>query len=158
MTMLFDIGSFSRDLAREIDMLRELVALLHDEQQALIHGALDELGSFVEPKASRLMELTRLSQARAQLLRAHELPADHTGMERLLGEQARDARAAWQKTLALTADAHRLNEINGTLIATRLRGTQHALAVLFSAARIPGAYAADGSTVPFHTAHRRAVA
>ena len=64
----------------------------------------------------------------------------------------------WQQVLALTTEAHRLNELNGTLIATRLRGTQRALTALFSAARIPGAYAVDGSTVPFHTTHRLAVA
>ena len=159
--MPVDAAALSRDLAGEIEALRAFVTLLRDEQQSLIHGALERLAEFAEPKAQCLMELTRRSELRLALLRAHELPADRAGMERLLREHAGGSPqtlAAWRQVLALTADAHRLNDLNGTLIATRLRGTQQALTALFSAARIPGAYAADGSTVPFHTAHQLAVA
>ena len=159
--MQFGAAAFSRDLAGEIEALRAFVSLLRDEQQTLIHGALERLASFAEPKAKCLMELAQLSELRLRVLRAHALAADRAGMERLLREHARSAPmalAAWRQVLALTADAHRLNELNGTLIATRLRGTQQALSALFSAARIPGAYAADGSTVPFHTPHKLAVA
>ena len=159
--MPLDGAALSRELAREIEALRAFVALLRDEQQSLIHGALEQLASFAEPKAKWLIELTRLGELRMQFLRDHKLPADRAGMEELLRENAHSAsqaREAWQQVLALTTEAHRLNELNGTLIATRLRGTQRALTALFSAARIPGAYAADGSTVPFHTTHRLAVA
>jgi len=161
MTMQLDAAALSRDLAREIEALRAFVALLRDEQQSLIPGAHERLTSFAEPKAKCLIELTQLGERRLQLLRDHQLTADRAGMERLVREHAHSAPqalAAWQQLLALTADAHHLNDLNGTLIATRLRGTQRALSALFSAARIPGAYAADGSTVPFHTAHRLAVA
>ena len=159
--MQLDAAALSRDLAGEIAALRAFVALLRDEQQSLIHGALEGLAAFAEPKAKCLLELTQLGELRQRLLRAHELSPDRAGMERLLREHAHgapEALAAWQQVLALSADAHRLNDLNGTLIATRLRGTQQALAALFSAARIPGAYAADGSTVAFHTPHKLAVA
>jgi flagellar biosynthesis protein FlgN len=156
-----DTAALSRNLARETEALRAFISLLRNEQQSLIHGALERLAEFAEPKAQCLMELAQLGELRLQLLRAHQQSADRAGMERLLREHAQSAPrapAAWQQVLALTADAHRLNDLNGTLIATRLRGTQQALAALFAAARIPGAYAADGSTVPFHTAHTLAIA
>jgi flagellar biosynthesis/type III secretory pathway chaperone len=156
-----DATALSGALSAEITALRGFVALLREEQQALIHGTLDRLTSFTEPKAKCMLELTRLAELRLQLLRAGNLPADRSGMERFVREYANSApqvQAAWQEVLSLTADAHHLNDLNGTLIATRLRGTQQALSALFSAARIPGAYAADGSTVPFHTAHKLAVA
>ena len=159
--MPLDAAALNRTLAGEIEALRAFVAVLREEQQSLIHGALEQLARFAEPKAKCLIELTRLGELRAQVLRTHGLSADRAGMERLLREQvesAPQALAAWQQVLALTADAHRLNDLNGTLIATRLRGTQQALAALFAAARIPGAYAADGSTVPFRTSHQLAVA
>ena len=156
-----DGAALSRALAAEAAALRAFVALLRDEQQSLIHGALEQLAAYTEPKAKCLIELTRLGEVRLELLRARGLPADRGGMERLVREHTGSAPptlAAWQQVLTLTADAHHLNDLNGTLIATRLRGTQQALTALFSAARIPGAYAADGSTVPFHTAHQLAVA
>ena len=159
--MPLDSAALSRDLAQEIAALRAFVAVLRDEQQTLVHGALERLALFAAPKAQCLLDLTQLGECRLALLRAHELPADRTGMQRLLREHAAsapEASAAWQQVLSLTADAYRLNDLNGTLIATRLRGTQQALTALFSAARIPGAYAADGSTVPFHTAHKLAIA
>lgn len=160
--MQFDAAALGRDLARESAALRAFIALLREEQQSLIHGALERLASFAEPKAKCLLELTQLGELRLQVLRAHRQSADRSGMDRLLREHAHTAppalAAAWQQVLALTADAHHLNDLNGTLIATRLRGTQRALAALFAAARIPGAYAADGSTVPFRTSHQLAVA
>ena len=159
--MPLDDSTLARTLAGEIEALRTFVAVLREEQQSLIHGALDQLARFAEPKANCLIELTRLGELRLQVLRDQGLPADRAGMERFLGEHANGAPqvlAAWQQVLALTADAHRLNDLNGTLIATRLRGTQQALAALFAAARIPGAYAADGSTIPYRTSHQLAVA
>ena len=156
-----DATALNGALTAEIAALRAFVALLREEQQSLVHGALDRLTSFTEPKAKWTLELTRLAEVRLGLLRAGNLPADRSGMERLVREHATNAPQAlalWQQVLLLTADAHHLNDLNGTLIATRLRGTQQALSALFSAARIPGAYAADGSTVPFHTAHKLAVA
>ena len=156
-----DAAVLGRTLAGEIAGLRTFVAVLREEQQSLIHGALEQLAQFAEPKAKCLIELTRLGELRLQVLRDHGLSADRAGMERLLREHAKSAPqvlAAWRELLTLTADAHHLNDLNGTLIATRLRGTQQALAALFSAARIPGAYAADGSTVPYRTLHQLAVA
>ena len=52
----------------------------------------------------------------------------------------------------------KLNDVNGMLIASRMRGTQQALGVLLAAARIPGTYAADGTTTGLHGGNRRAVA
>jgi flagella synthesis protein FlgN len=82
-------------------------------------------------------------------------------MQRLLHEHAGgspQALAAWRQLLDLMQTAQQINDVNGTLIGTRLNGTQRALSVLFSAANIAGAYAADGSTVCFRTAHQLAVA
>ena len=47
---------------------------------------------------------------------------------------------------------------NGMLISTRLHHTQRALNAIFSAARLPGAYGADGNTVSLRTAQQLAVA
>ena len=158
--MPFDAAVLTRTLTGEIAALRVFVAVLREEQQSLVHGELDQLARFTEPKAKCLLDLTRLGELRMVLLRTHNLSADRAGMENLLREHAQNAPqtlAAWQQLLTMTADAHHLNDLNGTLIATRLRGTQQALAALFSAARIPNAYAADGSTVAYRTSQQLAV-
>ena len=82
-------------------------------------------------------------------------------MERCLrecGGSAAGARNAWQKLLALTADAQRTNTTNGIIISTRLQHTQRALSSIFTSARIPGAYGADGNTVSLRTTQQLAVA
>jgi flagella synthesis protein FlgN len=135
--------------------------LLREEQQMLIRGETDDLASFVEPKNKYLLESARLGEKRRQVLRDRGLTPDRAGMERLLREQSNGASqlmAGWRQLLELTQTAHQINATNGTLIATRLNNTQQALSILFSTARVPGAYAADGSTVNYRSTQHLAVA
>jgi flagellar biosynthesis protein FlgN len=148
--MAVDSAAFSRSLQGESDALRAFVALLLEEQQALVRGDLERLTSFAAPKSQTLLELTRRGNDRQRLLREHGLTIDSAGMERLLEEPSigtPQVIAAWHELLNLTRTAQQVNETNGTLINARLRGTQQALNVLLSAAQIPGTYTADGSTV-----------
>jgi flagella synthesis protein FlgN len=159
--MRLDGTQLCRTLQTESDALTAFIALLRNEQQALVRGELESLGSFAESKSSCLFELTRLGAQRTQWLRERGLQSDRAGMERLLRDQASDAPqllATWRQLLVLTQTAQQLNETNGKLIGTRLSSTQRALSVLFSAANIVGAYASDGSTVCLRTAHELAVA
>ena len=159
--MQLDDAALSRTLRAESEALTAFTALLHEEQQALVGGELERLPSFAESKSIYLFELTRLGEQRLQWLRQRGLPADRAGMQRLLHEHADgspQARAAWRQLLDLTQIAQQINDVNGTLIGTRLNGTQRALSVLFSAANIGGAYAPDGSTVCFRTAQQLAIA
>ncbi len=159
--MQIDHEAISRNIKLEAAALSSFMALLRDEQHSLVRGENERLAMYAEAKATRVFELARLGNTRQELLRQHGYAPDRAGMERLLSEHApaaAQAPAAWRQLLALTAEAHRLNELNGTLIAARLRSTQQALNVLLTAARIPGAYASDGSTVAYRTAHELAVA
>ena len=154
-------ATLSRCLKSEIEALRKFVALLHEEQSALVSGKLERLAAYAEPKAHSLLELTKLSADRLEMLRLRGLPQNKAGMERLLQmpEMATEnVLAEWHNLLELTQTAHQANEINGTLIGVRLRGTQQALSALFSAAKIPDIYRADGSTVGLHAPCSRAVA
>jgi flagellar biosynthesis protein FlgN len=159
--MTLDSAELTRCLGAEVDALRTFVALLRDEQRSLINGEIDALASYLDPKSRHMFELTRLEEQRRQLLQARGFSPDRAGMERLVREHAWRAPAlvsAWRELLQLTQRAQQLNTTNGTLVATRLGHTQQSLNVLFTAARLPGAYAPDGSTVTFRPAHRLAVA
>jgi flagellar biosynthesis protein FlgN len=159
--MQFDAAAFIRNLQLECEALTAFVGLLREEQQALVRGELESLPAFTESKSICLFELTRLGEQRLQCVRQCGLAADRTGMQKLLHEHAGgspQALSAWHQLLELTHTAQQLNEVNGTLIGTRLSGTQRALSVLFSAANVGSAYRADGSTVCLHTSHQLAVA
>jgi len=153
--------TFSRNLHEECAALQAFVALLREEQQALVQGELDRLPSFAAPKTQSLIELTRRGEQRLKLLRERGLTDDGAGMSRLLQEQAigtPEALADWHGLLTLTQTAHQLNETNGSLIYARLSGVQQALNVLLKAAHIPGTYGSDGSTVSSRPAQSLAVA
>ncbi len=159
--MHIDSAALCRMLQMEKEVLAAFTTLLRDEQQTLVRGELEPLGSYAEAKSKCLFELTRLGEQRHRLLRERGLQCDDAGMQRLLREHVDHPdlpRAAWQQIIDLAKSAKHLNEINGTLIGTRLNSTQRALSVIFSAARLPGAYTADGSTVCYRTAHQLAVA
>jgi flagella synthesis protein FlgN len=159
--MAIDTATLTRTLDLEVAALRAFIDLLRIEQKALVRGDSDQIAAFVEPKAQHMFELTRFGEERGRLLSSLGLGADRAGMERLLREHAGGAAAphnAWRQLLQLTETARQINTTNGTLIAARLSSTQRALNAIFSAARLPGAYGSDGSTVSLRTAQQLAVA
>jgi flagella synthesis protein FlgN len=159
--MVLDGTALSRALQSESEALSAYIALLREEQRALVDGKLESLSSFADSKSICLFELNRLGEQRAQWLRERKLPANRAGLEHLLRDGAGgspQSMAAWRQLLALTQTAQQLNDTNGTLIGSRLNGTQRALRVLFSAANIAGGYAPDGSTECVRSTHTLAVA
>jgi flagella synthesis protein FlgN len=159
--MAIDVSLLARTLDREVAVLRSFVELLRAEQGALVRGETEQVAANVEPKSQYMLELTRLGEERRRWLAGLNLPNTRDGMERLLRDflSAEAApRKTWRQLLELTAIAHQLNSTNGMLISARLGNTQSALNAIFSAARMPGAYGADGGTVSLRTAQQLAVA
>jgi flagella synthesis protein FlgN len=148
-------------LAAEILALSTFIETLRQEQQVLIKGKTDQLGLFAEQKAHSILELTTWGEQRQQLLRNCGMTPNRAGMEQLLNEHyAGDGREAdqWEQLLQLATTANQINASNGMLISAHMKYTQRALNTLFSVARLPAAYASDGSTIGYHTAHQIAVA
>ncbi len=148
-------------LSAENAALRACIDVLGKEQQLLLKGETDQLGLFSETKAQWVLSLTRLGEQRQQWLIDHGVEPTRTGIESFLNERYPDDRPEaeeWLKLLTLATTANQLNISNGIMIAARLKSTQRALQALFSSARLPAAYASDGSTVGYRTAHQIAVA
>ncbi len=148
-------------ITAESGVLRAFIEVLREEQQLLLTGGTELIAKFAETKSRLVLELTRFNDARMHKLRQRGFSADRRGMEQLLNaESPADARITglWQLFLQLAASADQLNTTNGLLIGARMSYTQRALHTLFSAARLPAAYAADGSTIRFRTAHQIATA
>lgn len=138
--------AFASDLQAERRALRSFVDLLRKEQEALVRGATDEVGSQVEAKARLLFELSRLASRRSRRLQEQDLAPNRSGMEAWFATnpEAGSLVPEWRELLRLTRTAYEVNQINGTLIEARVRANQQALAALHGAARISNVYGPDG--------------
>lgn len=140
----------SQLLSSELATLREFVALLQQEQQALVAGEIDRLMPLVNEKAGLAARLGEFSDQRNRMLTAASLPTNKLGMEKWLSDlaPADSARKTWASLVKMTAEAQALNESNGKLIAMRLQHNQQALNVLLAAANQASLYGPDGQTKP----------
>ena len=142
-----DAAQYINALEQERTRLQAFLQLLEREQSALVAGDHDHLLAFTEQKAAQILELRRLSDARSRLLAAHGRHADKDGMSAWIeahGEPA--ARRIWDDIKSLGAQVRAINEINGALVAARLKHNQAAITALQTAARSSGVYGPDGGT------------
>jgi flagella synthesis protein FlgN len=141
-----------KSLQQERDRIKEFLHLLEREQSALVAGEHDHLMAFTEQKAARILELRRYSDSRSKLLAAQGLRADKDGMSTYIDQRAdENVRRVWDDIKALSAQVRAVNEINGVLVATRLKQNQAAIVALQSSAKGAGVYGPDGSrrlTIP----------
>jgi flagella synthesis protein FlgN len=135
-------------LANEFATLRDFVALLKEEQTALVEGKIDALTALTERKSALATRLNDCARRREAALAGLGLVAGRPGMEDWLDAAATDAatRGNWQQLLPLAAEARTLNELNGKLIGTRLQHNQQALAALMGATERAMTYGPDGHT------------
>ncbi len=134
-------------LEQERARAQAFLQLLEREQAALVAGDHDHLLAFTEQKAAQVLELRRFSDARSRLLAAHGLSADKEGMSTWIEQHADPAaRRLWDDIKTVGAQIRAINEINGALVAARLKHNQAAITALQSAARSSGVYGPDGGT------------
>jgi flagella synthesis protein FlgN len=135
-------------LEQERERVREFLELLEQEQAALVAGDHDDLMAFTEQKAARILDLRRISDARSRLLASHGLRADKDGMSAWIechGDEP--IRRLWGEIKTLAAQVRAANDINGALVAARLKHNQASIAALQTAARNGcGVYGPDGGT------------
>jgi len=132
-------------LEQERKRVQEFLRLLEREQAALVAGEHDSLMAFTEQKAAQILELRRYSDSRSRLLATHGLRADRDGMNTWIEQHAdADARRVWDEIKALAAQVRATNEVNGALVAARLKHNQASIMALQAAAKSSGVYGPDG--------------
>jgi len=121
--------------------LEAFLALLEEEAIALASGNSDRLGELTHQRHVASQHLAEHWRRLAELL---GLPAD-AGLPALRMRACADATpsANWQLLEKLTADAARLNRVNGRLIEQQMRRAQAAMQILQSASS-RSLYGADG--------------
>jgi len=142
-------GDLSQSIAEETAELDALLALLREEQQALLERDIGRVHSFALAKNERLARLGALDSARGQFLHANGLSRDHAGMQRYL-ERTPGLPAMtpdnWRRLIAGVAEARQTNAVNGRLIVAQLRFVGGALTALQQSASQLVCYGADGQT------------
>ncbi len=145
MTKNIPASDFTIRLNTERDGLRSLVTLLKTEQQALIDGNTEQLLVLSDSKTRAVQELSKLASARKNDLLNHNAKIQASGIVPWLQAHAPGSLPVWQDIQQLVEQMQHLNRTNGTLIQTKLRHNQQALAVLLNAANsTQGLYGADG--------------
>lgn len=136
------------NLEAELQAFRDFIQALQTEQDALVQGNIDPLIELARIKSEKVLLLSQLAESRARFLSTQGYSQEQAGMTKWLQQRDGDPRITelWQQLLALAENARHLNQINGSLIDTRLRNNQQALAVLQLAANQNALYGPDGQT------------
>ena len=139
-----------KNLEAELRAFQDFIQVLQTEQDALVQGNVDPLLELARIKSEKVVLLSQLAESRTRFLSAQGCSQEHGGMAKWL-QQQRDGgnpqiAELWQQLLALAENAQQLNQINGSMIDTRLRNNQQALAILQTAAKQSALYGPDGQT------------
>jgi len=139
-----------KSLEAELQAFQDFIQILQTEQNALVQGNVDPLIELARIKSEKVVLLSQLAKNRTHFLSSQGYSQEHGGMTKWL-QQMRDERKPqvaelWQRLLTLAENAQQLNQMNGSMIDTRLRNNQQALAVLQAAANQSALYGSDGQT------------
>ncbi len=131
-------------LTAERDALRDFVALLEREQNALVENLSDQLPALAEHKSASALALSELVEARHLLLKNTLPELNETTIQTWLRTRCPAAWPVWQELRSLVTRARQLNQSSGELIQMKLRYNQQALSVLSNAASKANLYGPDG--------------
>lgn len=139
-----------RLLEDESALLCGFIEILAQEQEALKRGDIDPLPELNARKTELVEKLNGCEAARNQQLAGAGHTPDRSGMNSwLAGLQDHTVTATrWERFLELAAEARRLNDLNGQLIALRLQATSDAISTLTAQARSTSLYGPDGQQTP----------
>jgi flagellar biosynthesis protein FlgN len=142
-------AEFVANLQLEQDAIKTFIEILEKEQNALVHGNIEDLDYFASQKTLITEKLADFGNKRDQYLAAKDLSLDTKCVNNLLTSEDNNTAigAAWNELLQLAKTAKQLNQTNGTIITTRLQQSQQALAALQSAAGTVSLYGPKGQTM-----------
>lgn len=129
----------------EINTVKVFVKLLEKEEDALIHGRIDELDMLASDKVRLAEKLESLAKQRIQYLSFLGLSSDKDGMQLWLSKQADDGvQTIWDELVRLALVAQQINKTNGEIISAQLQHSQRAYMALQGAAGNISLYGPNG--------------
>lgn len=134
-------------LAEESGALAQLETLLEREHELLIANDVDGLDRAGEARQGRVGDLVRIEDERRSLCRMMNVPADMTGLERLLAwcDPSGTLKPRWADCAQRAARCRNLNDRNGALVTARLKKVEGLLDILTGRAGQPKVYGRQGA-------------
>ncbi|MGH8175213.1 MAG: flagella synthesis protein FlgN [Steroidobacter sp.] len=139
--------SLEKLLAEEVDALARLETLLDREHELLLANDVDALDRAGVARQACIGDLVRIEDERRSLCRMMNVPADATGVDRLLTwcDPSHNLKRRWAACAERAASCRQRNDRNGALVAARLKRVEGMLDVLTGRANQPKVYGRQGA-------------
>ena len=133
-------------LTEEIAALVQLEDLLDREHALLVDNNIDELEKAGDLRQACVATLIRIEDERRGLCHMMNVPADLSGLERLLGwcDPGRGLQQRWADCAERASRCRNSNERNGALVSARLKRVEGMLDTITGRANQPKTYARQG--------------
>jgi flagellar biosynthesis protein FlgN len=134
-------------IAEESGALDQLQGLLDREHELLVANDVDGLERAGQARQTCIGVLMRIEDDRRALCRALNVPADATGLDRLLAwcDPSKALRRRWAECGERATSCRKLNDRNGALVAARLNRVQGMLDIVTGRADQSKVYGRQGA-------------
>jgi flagellar biosynthesis protein FlgN len=134
-------------LVEEADALARLENLLDREYDLLVTNSVDELERTGEQRQACVGELIRIEDERRSLCRMMNVPADKTGLERLMSwcDPSHSLQQRWADCAERATRCRASNDRNGALVTARMKKVEGMLDVLTGRANDTKVYGKQGT-------------
>ncbi|HYP72262.1 MAG TPA: flagellar protein FlgN [Variovorax sp.] len=134
---------FLKQLRAESAAIEQFIAVLGQEEQAMVGGRFSELPAITSRKAELQERMAEVDRQREALQHALGFPAGRAGADAAAASQGPEVQAAWAHLLALAGQAQAGNRHNASIVFTHLDFTQNALRFLRASGQL--FYGPDGA-------------
>lgn len=137
------MNALLKQLRAETAAIADFIAVLGEEEQAMVNGNFADLPAITARKARLQERMTELDGQREAMQQAMGFPAGRAGADAAAGSQGDETHAAWGHLLTLAAQAQAGNRHNASIVFTHLDFTQNALRFLRASGQL--FYGPDGA-------------
>jgi flagellar biosynthesis/type III secretory pathway chaperone len=137
-------------LGEEAALLEQLQSVLEQEHELLVANDVAGLERAGETRQACVGQLLRIEDERRSLCRMMNLPADVTGLERLLAwcDASGSLKKRWAECAERAGRCREANDRNGALVTARLKKVEGMLDLLTGRAREAKTYGKQGTFQP----------
>lgn len=146
MSVLPPAAALAALLSDEIRAIEGFLAVLKDEEAALVGADLENLLKLVDHKSGVAAQLNAMVERRETAQKRAGMPPGRDGMAKWIAgiDPSGKLAALWTRLLTLAGQARDQNQINGKLITLHFQHNQRALSTLMAAADMATTYGSDG--------------
>lgn len=149
--MASNLNSFISLLNKDLQTLSDLEVLLDQERTSLENNELSELNELTEKKTPLLIHLEQNSVAKSAWLKECKLPLPR--ILELLSVKAPTAMKLYQQCQDKLKQIHRLNEVNGRIIATSHQRVERLMCIIRGQGKQMRIYGQNGTERSVNSNH-----